>query len=341
MNKKTLIIIVLIIIALGGIVWQIKSHSGDNDSSKQAEEGPKQLPSINGSLVDAAIAKRRPIAVMVENHIDSRPQSGLSEADVVYETLAEGGITRHMALYQAGEPKQIGPIRSVRNYFNFLANQWAAVIVHSGGSKDALQELRSNKYPAVADGDEYFNGKYFKRDNQKYAPHNLFSSTEMLRQMLTDKKWEDWNSGNYWNFAEVPADQIKAEATNISIPFVIKSYAVRYKFDPATNNYKRFVADQPVIDAGNKQPVSPKNILVQFADSFAVEAATEGGIDFNLDTSGPLTLFTAGKVIAGSWSYKNGKISYLDEQGQPLVLQPGPTWIEIVPKTLKSQVTWQ
>lgn len=95
-----------------------------------------------------------------------------------------------------------------------------------------------------------------------------------------------------------------------------------------------------MIDPNNKLQISPKNVLVQFADSYAVEAATEGGIGFNLDTSGSFYLFTGGKMIAGAWSYKNGKLTYVDEQNQPLTIQPGITWIEIVPKNLKSQVTW-
>lgn len=339
MTKRWPIIVLLIIAAAGGIIWQIKSHKSavpENNNNNQ----PVLKPAIDGEIVAENLASRRPIAVMIENHPDSRPQSGLSEADVVYETLAEGGITRHMALFQTHEPESIGPIRSTRPYFNFLASQWAAVLVHAGGSSEALQELSTNAYPNVSDADQFFNDKYFQRSSDRFPPHNLYSSYQQLAQLVKDKKFAEWKAGSYWSFAPIPTDQLKTAVTHITIPFSTKSYLVNYDFDGSTNTYKRSIGDVAVIDANNRAQISPKNIIVQFADSFAVQAATEGGIDFNLDSSGTIDLFTGGDIVTGTWKYQNSKISYYDKSGNPLIIQPGQTWIEIVPNNIKSQVTW-
>ncbi len=341
MTKKNIIIVVFIAVALGGIVWQIKRQQSGDSQNNNTNNQPVLKPSINGEMVAENLANRRPIAVMVENHPDSRPQSGLSEADIVYETLAEGGITRHMALFQTHEPKEIGPIRSTRNYFNFLANQWAAILAHSGGSSDALRELRSNAYPSVNDADEFFNTKYFHRSNDRFPPHNLYASYKDLAQFAKDKKYTEWKPGSYWTFAAIPTDQLKTAVTSITIPFSTASFTAKYTFDGPTNTYKRAIANIGVVDANNHAQISPKNVIVMFADSFAVQAATEGGIDFNLDSSGTVYLFTGGDIKTGTWKYQNGKISYFDKEGKPLVLQPGQTWIEIVPNQLKTGVIWQ
>jgi hypothetical protein len=341
MTKRNIIIVVLIVVAIGGVAWQIKSHKGADQGSKPNSNQTALKPAIDGEMVAENLANRRPIAVMIENHPDSRPQSGLSEADVVYETLAEGGITRHMALFQTQEPESIGPIRSTRPYFNFLASQWAAILVHAGGSSDALQQLRSNAYPSVSDADQFFNDKYFQRSNDRFPPHNLYSSYKDLAQLAKDKKFAEWRPGNYWSFAAIPTDQLKTAVTSITIPFSTASYTVKYAYDSSTNTYKRSIGNIGVIDANNRAQISPKNVIVQFADSFAVQAATEGGIDFSLDSSGTIAVFTGGDVKTGTWKYQNGKISYYNKDGSSIMIQPGQTWIEIVPNQLKSQVTWQ
>src|SRR5581483_1401572 len=118
---------------------------------------------------------KRPFAVVVENHPDARPQSGLSQADVVYEALAEGGITRFLAIFQSQDVKSIGPVRSARTYFNDWAQEWGAVYAHVGGNSDALALIKAG-IPGVSDADQFFNDPYFTRISSRRPPHNTYTS---------------------------------------------------------------------------------------------------------------------------------------------------------------------
>ena len=161
--KNKIIIVGAIIIAVVGTIlfWKYQLKDKIVGPGKDSAESQTQVPAINGVPVSEQIANTRPIAVVIENHTQARPQSGLSNADIIYETLAEGGITRFLALYQTQDAKEIGPIRSARPYFNTIANQWGAVYAHVGGSEIALSELNAGVHKKLTDLNQYFFGDYF------------------------------------------------------------------------------------------------------------------------------------------------------------------------------------
>lgn len=336
--KIIIIVIVVIIAVLGVVIWQRK-HNHQVDLETQEQE--KKAPAINGVEVTEDIAKRRPIAVMIENHTEARPQSGLSDADIVYEALAEGGITRFMALFQTHEPTSIGPVRSARPYYLTLADEWGAVYAHSGGSPTALQELRVGLHKTITDADEFFNGSYYKRANDRNAPHNLYTSGNLMRKFIEDKKVSSWTAPSIFQFVPIATDQLQTTVTEITIPFSTASYLVKYKFDPATNTYKRQNGTVAAIDRNNQLVVSPKNVVVMFVEGSVIPGDMTLAMQFRLDRSGPAYLFTGGKLAAANWKGQDGKIVYTDNAGKPLVLQPGPTWIEIIPKDQQNNVSWK
>ena len=125
------------------------------------------------------------LAVMIENSLEARPQSGLTDAGVVFEAVAEGGITRFIALYQESEPLLIGPVRSVRPYYLDWAAAFDAGIAHVGGSDAALQMVRSGNYGV--DLDQFFNDAAYWRSKDRRAPHNVYTDYAHLSQLIESK----------------------------------------------------------------------------------------------------------------------------------------------------------
>ncbi len=328
------IIILAIIISL---VWWLWPKSSSELSEQATQE--KTHASINGSLVSEELSKLRPIAVVIENHGDSRPQSGYTDAEVVYESLAEGGITRTLGIFQTKKPKSIGPIRSARPYFNFIANQWGAAYAHSGGSKQALSELSAEVYNNLFDMNEFSYGKYFDRDSARTAPHNLYTTMEDLGELIEDKHQAEWNYRTIWNFGNVVITEQMQKINNITIPFSNPIYEAKYTFNPSTSTYDRMIGGKNAIDRNNQTQVSPKNILVQFADTNLNPDDDLGTLNIRLNNSGPCILFTAGTRKDCRWAWENGATKYRDLEGNDLTLQAGQVWVEIFPRDRQNEVT--
>ncbi|MEZ4180608.1 MAG: DUF3048 domain-containing protein [Candidatus Doudnabacteria bacterium] len=338
--KIKILIIFIIVFALGVTIWRAWLLIDQKIETKQkTEEQALQLePSINGNLVYKELAQARPHAVVIENHTESRPQAGLTDAEIVYETLAEGGITRFLALFQTRQPHRLGPVRSARPYFNFLANVWQSSIVHSGGSEQALSELRSKVHKNLYDINEFYFGDYFKRDLTRFAPHNLYTTVEELNQILKNKEQTDWAPTKLWETETTPTDQQKQEVTQITIPFST-SYQTRYQYDPTTNSYLRFNKNEPHIDQNNNQQISPHNVLIMLA-AVATTGDELGTLSINLSSEGPCYLFKSGTFTECRWSFDNNRHYYKDLEGNNLKLEPGQTWIEIFPRDQQNQIKW-
>lgn len=339
--KTKIIVIVILSIVVIFTGWRIWTIFHKNKNTAQTSQQKPQEPNIVGNLVDPSKASLRPVAIVIENHGDARPQSGISDAEIVYETLAEGGITRFLAIFQSREPKDIGPVRSARPYFNFLANIWSAPLVHAGGSKQALSELSSDVYKNLFDANEFFYGDYFYRDTDRPAPHNLYTTLEDQRKLLQKKDTLDWNKLNMWETQNTPTDQLVNEITNITIPFSNINYQVNYEYDGSINSYKRSVGGTASVDKNNLQQISAKNVLVMLADISLNADDDKGTQNIKLNSSGPCFLFHAGKFFKCNWEYKNGRHIYTDPDGNSLKLETGQTWIEIFPRDRQNEVIWK
>jgi hypothetical protein len=348
MQKNKLIIVGAILIAVVGTVffWQQKLKK-DIQNGASGGDSKVQVPAINGVLVDESVAKTRPIAVVIENHGDARPQSGLTDADIVYETLAEGGITRFLAFFQTrAHVKEIGPVRSARPYFNTLADQWGAAYAHVGGSTIALTELSSRVQKKLEDINQYFYGDYFYRSKERSAPHNAYTTTELLRGLMMKKNWEDWLPTKLGEFGITPTSELQTTTTEITAKFFDANYTVVFTYDPSTNSYKRVNGGKPAIDKNNDLQISPMNVLVQFVEDYTVPLETVNGLGLRLDKSGRVVLFSNGIATNGTWQYSNGTTIYTaagnnGAESQPMKFVPGQTWIILMPKSLTNQVTWK
>jgi hypothetical protein len=300
--------------------------------------------SINGILVSETIAERRPVAIMVENHPDSRPQSGLSEADIVYEAIAEGGITRFLALYQTQESEHIGPIRSARDYYASIANDYGALYVHVGGSDEVLAQLSQGYYKNLVDLNQFFNGGYFERIKTRVAPHNVYTSIATLRSYLRDKKLKETVDLDTGLFKEDSSAQGSAiTAARIGIVFSTPNFTVTYTYDQATNTYKRLIANKIDIDASNDKQLTAKTVIVQFVAMQAVAGDDKARNDLVLTGQGQAIIFQDGTITRARWKKTNNeKTQYVDETGNQISFNRGQQWIELVPNDSPStRVTWK
>lgn len=341
MKKKVLILIVgiLIPVILAGLFWRQKNSSENKqktDSQKQAEI--ILADAINGSKVSPEIATARPIAVMVENHPDARPQSGLSDADVVYEALAEGGITRFLTIFQTQNPVFIGPVRSAREYYAQIADQWGALYAHVGGSNEVIAQLKSGQYKNLDDANEYYNFDFFPRRNSKPQPHHIFTTVEKLRELISFHKYQTKAKFVPWNFKD-DSPVASSTATKISIDFSRAGYEVGWVYDSKTNSYGRLQYFEPHVDENTGKQIFAKTVVVQMVKVTPVPKDPLLSVDIDLKSGGKAYVFLDGQVIEGVWKNEPGKTRFYDNYNQEISFNRGPIWVELVP--VEKEVSWK
>lgn len=266
----------------------------------------------------------RAVAVSIENSPAARPQSGLEEAKIVYEFMLEGGITRFLAIFWPEVPEKIGPIRSARPALVKTAQAYDALFLHAGASPHGFALLAVND---VLHLDQIYQSKYFWRSSKRNAPHNLYSGKEPLNNYLEGLSEKEYPEQFNFLTASILSDFEKAE--NISIDYW-GSYEVLYEYNNLENNYFRFLnnKDNPHLVESGEQ-IKAKNIIVQFAVTSTKDS--EGRQDIDLDSGGKMYLFRDGLVIEGSWENNDDEIVYLDAAGNEIEINPGKTWIQVVP----------
>ncbi len=343
-NKKVIIIVgVCAIIVLVSVAWRSISHKDNAPAGKVAshedQTPPEQFYALNGVSVEKELSLFRPVGIIVENHPDSRPQTGLDKADIVYETVAEGGITRFLAIYQTAKEATIGPVRSARDYFSELASEYGAVFAHVGGSDEALANLAAKRYVGVDDANEYFQEKSFGRIKNRPAPHNVYTTLQKLRDLMIDKKWSSSLSATPWKFTNAPVAGVES-ASQVVINFSTPSFGTRYEYDPASGLYKRFIAGVAHIDAETKQQIAVKTIIAQMVTVNAIPNDPKLRVDVDLKTGGVAMIFYDGHVTHAKWKKENNRTRYYTTEGTEIELPRGNIWVAITPND-GNNISWK
>lgn len=269
---------------------------------------------------------KRPVrGFMIENSPDARPQSGLTQAEVVFEAVAEGGITRFLALFQINRPDYLGPVRSARPYYLDFLLPFDAPLGHAGGSPDALAQIKAL---GVKDLDQFANAGAYQRVSSRFAPHNLYTSMDKIDALMNQKGFTTSTFTSWPRKAEAAS----AAPTAKSIDFNISSflYNPHWDYDAATNSYKRSEGGKPHTDEKSGAQISPKVVLALTMGKGL--AADRLHSTYNTSGSGHLYVFQDGVVTEGTWSKGDHKdpFTFKDAAGQPLKLNPGQTWLSIV-----------
>lgn len=268
----------------------------------------------------------RAVMVSIENTPKARPQSGLCRAPIVYEFLVEGGITRFLALFWSDIPDKIGPIRSVRPYMIEIAQEYDALLLHAGASPDGFDMLDKTDFTNL---DQIYNGKYYWRSQQRPNPHNLYTGDYRINDYLDEMLGIEYK--NRFNFEEIMIiSNAKSVAEEISINYW-GNYKVLYEYNRQENIYKRFLdsKDNPH-SCENGEQITVRNIIIQFVETKVKDDV--GRLSLKLEGENKALYFRNGVVSEGHWQ-KNGfkSTKFYDENDQLITVNPGNTWIQIVP----------
>lgn len=335
-----------------------EARAGIDLSAPKTEACP-----LNGALFTKGEKKiwekRRPLAVMIENHAEARPQSGLSRADIVYEAVAEGGITRFMAVFFCGGSAKdilIGPVRSARTYYLDLASEYGdyPLYAHVGGANapgpsDALSQIGTYGWLAAGNDMNQFSLGFpvFWRDYERMGhpvatEHTMYSTTDKLWEVAQERgltnvndegdKWdEDFVS---WQFKKEADLEDRGNVNDIKFNFWsgYAEYAVNWQYDRENNQYLRFNGGEAHRDLNNDEQLKGKVIVVQFMRE-------KGPINelkhllYTTTGKGSALVFQDGEVIKASWSKakRQSRTIFTDSQGKEIKFNSGPIWIEIVP----------
>ncbi len=301
--------------------------NASNDSAQQLPEEKldTRIPSpLSGELVEPESTKRTVTAVVIENSPDARPQSGLSQAGVVFEAIAEGGITRFVALFQENRPDPVGPIRSLRPYFIDWSLMYNAPIAHVGGSEQAKIEAQTTK---IRDLDEFANQNYFYRSRDRFAPHNMYSNFDLLDKLNKQKGFESSEFLSLARKDDSPATL--PTATNIGLDISSPLYRVDYTYNASTNSYDRNLGNVAHTDKSSAKQLSPKVVVVLKTNHQVIE----GGLSqYRLTGSGQTVIFQDGEAIEATWSRssRSDQFVFKDSTGQTIEFNRGQTWITAI-----------
>ena len=280
-------------------------------------------------------------AVVVDNYPDARPQSGLYDADIVYEVEAEGGITRYIALFLSTAAAEVGPVRSARTYVVDLARPYHPFFAHSGQNDDTIGPLRELRASGFADLDEIQQTPAaFWRDNTRDMPHNLYASVVRIRDVgpksgYSDKPFE----GNAFTFDDPPADppdaglERPARLTPL-VPETVVSfwndYQVHYEWDGAA--YQRFIDGQSQHDRDDNRPYEISDVIAVWIPAKVLDAI--GDLAMNVFGAYPALLIRDGRATTCKWVAANSSTLPLlvADDGSAVSLAPGQIYIEIMPQ---------
>ncbi len=339
-NEKQWLIIcgVLVVVIIGGGFAIFGHHKAKPPVAQKHSTAVKKAPAapvstqlysrLTGMPVDAAAYNAPVTGVMIENSTDARPQSGLDQAGVVFEAVAEGGITRFLTLFQDQSPPYLGPVRSVRPYYIQWALGFDAPIAHVGGSPEALQDMKDWH---VGDLDQFYNGSYYHRISSRYAPHNVYTSLDELHTLEGTKGITKSTFTGFDRKKDEPVATPAASTINLTISS--SYFNVMYQYDKTLNAYKRSEGGVPhtVVDqAGKTTQLEPK-VVVALVMNQGIEA-DDLHTSYGTIGSGHMYVFQDGNVIEGTWakSSNSSQFTFTNLSGVPIKLNAGQTWITAV-----------
>ncbi|MEI6326885.1 MAG: DUF3048 domain-containing protein [Candidatus Roizmanbacteria bacterium] len=321
-----------------------------------------------GKTAKAKWEKRRPLGVVIENHQESRPQSGISNADVVYEGVSEGGVTRTLSIFYCDDAKTVGPVRSARVHFINLLREWgnSPLYAHVGGANcdettgsgcgngakaDALGLISKLGWNQYNDLNQFsIPYPYYYRDYDRLpgvaTEHTMYASTAKLWDYVAktrklsevDEEGVRWDKGwTPWTFIDEASPSSRGGVSVISYNFYdtnTDEFGVLWNYDKSTNTYLRTNGGKPHLDYNTNKQLSAKNvILIEAVETAANDDYPGGHVIYNLTSGGKAHIFQNGKKIEGTWSKEtlDSKMIFADEKGKEISIVRGAVWLSLIP----------
>lgn len=303
--------------------------------------------------------KRRPLAVMIENHAESRPQSGLSSADVVYEAVAEGGISRFMGVFYCGAAQNVtvAPVRSARTYFLPWVLEYDALYNHVGGAGRCNDPTVDERAKALCQIEQYkikdmdqfgisfptCYRNYDRLDHPVATEHTMVCFTDKLYKLAAERGWTNLDAkGVKWD-VNFQAWQFKDDAkeadraASFSASFVAwkgyeREYGVRWEYDRVGNNYKRFNGGIAHMDLETKTQLTAKVVVIVFAKEIG-PVDDHAHLLYNTIGAGEGLVLQDGKATKVTWKKADlrARTKLYDASGKEVALNRGQVWFELLP----------
>lgn len=334
-----LIVILVAAAAFAGIAFYISMQSPDIAKTTSGFTGPAPPPPphyycpLDGTEVpNRASTTKRPIVVQVDNAPAARNQAGLSQADIVYESMAEGDVTRFSAIFACHEADEIGPVRSARLINLELVPEYSALLANSGASAGVAALLYATSDIPNIDDNAFHDAAYW-RMGDRFAPHNLMTSTAGIRNGAAGAGHEITASLVPLTFKE---DSPAPLVNSISVPYS-SIVDVSYSYDPASNSWMRFIGGDAHVDTATGSQLAPKNVVIQFAvaseSGILEDAGGNYSVEYGLTGTGRALVFLDGQVIEGTWTRpdRSSVTQYVDASGKVIPLNRGQTFVQVVP----------
>ena len=334
-----IIMSVICILALAGCAGNSNGSSSvmPQTESTDTSNGEQKLAKnpLTGEYDLAFSAEdKRPIAIMINNIKVSLPQRGISEASIIYEALAEGGITRLLAVFpDANKIPDVGSVRSARHYYLSLANAHNSIFVHFGGSKYVLDYIKNNKIPTI----NFLNTQGSYRDPNRVGKipieHTAFTSGARLVKAIESKKIQQSGKiADAYKFGDNTSVMANGEAANnITLPFSSSTKAT-FTYNAESGKYEKGQFGAPHIDESTGKALAFENVFILKTSISLMNANSKANyIDVKL-TNGSGYYACDGKIISINWSKNgfDGKMKYTTLDGKELKVNPGKSYVGIV-----------
>ncbi|MCL2680049.1 MAG: DUF3048 domain-containing protein [Coriobacteriia bacterium] len=301
---------------------------------------PIRWPLTGLEAPDETVILARPLSVKIENSPQSRPQAGLNSADVVYETLTEGGITRFNAIYQSEIPERVVPVRSARLSDAWIVPQFGNGLFFYSGCNNQVASALRDAHVANMSHDVMGNNLY-GRDRNRFSPHNLYLELAEAYAAAESKGFDIATAEPITGFSfqslvfENPSfASVETTATDVNIPFS-DGYRMNWQWNAAISRWERFTNGQTQKDALTDTQINTTNLIVLWATH------TQGGVRdasgnstyrIDLGGEGKATIFMNGKRIDGTWTASADAVPvFKDPRGEVILLAPGRSWVSVLP----------
>ncbi|HHU20537.1 MAG TPA: DUF3048 domain-containing protein [Bacilli bacterium] len=336
MKKKYLLVFILLILFIAGCSNDEPEKVSQDLAEKEVEEvvepeviEPEFIYPLTGEATDTA-SLNRIIGVMVNNHPAARPQSGLSQADIVFEILAEGQTTRFLAMFQSEAPELVGPVRSARPYYFNLANDFDALYVYHGAANFIEDMLRAGAADHL-NGAYYDNdGHLFKRESFRKAPHNSYLIFDSVTEVAQGKEYEIEAEHRPFTFlTEEEFGELTGEAVSeLSLKYGQED--VTYRYDEVNETYSRFNGEEQTIELNDQTPIELSNVFIIETPHQVVDDAGRREVD--LVSGGNAYLLQKGLIQRLEWQNIDGYLLPVKD-GEVVPFVPGKTWVNVIPTT--------
>ena len=320
------------------------SEEVEDDSGKKIDEDKITGMEITGNInifsgleISDEVWNSRPIAVMIENSPDSRPQSGLIYADMVFEVVDEGGVTRYVAVYSSYDADITGPVRSARSYYAEIARSFDSIYAFWGTypeGYDIIRKLDMDVLDGNSDVIAYAKSGWRDYSRSNITEHTAFMSTIKLKEEAADYGYSLKGGQSPIRFKIDAVNSDKGDISDITINFSYDSYRVDFEYNRENNNYLKFTGGTPHTDYETGKQIAVNNVIVMITsikgpiDEWGHMAVrTTGTSDI-----GKAFFFMDGNVIEGTWERTSvfDPFKYKDDDGNVILFNRGSTWVALI-----------